>query len=481
MPYNHVPERKQSRLAPLVDLIRRHWDKVAAIVGLMILSFFYGLAVARLDLPPHGILKQAELAGTELWSLIQLNSRDEKEPHPHLVEFENPPARIFVHDSLPSYGDVTFVTMYYEDQYGMFLIDRDGRIMHRWKMPESVIERLEESITTRMKGGYYMIHGAHLFGNGSVVFSITNRGLIMIDKDSNLLWHLERPTHHSVFLDDQETLWVGSSRMVTDKSEAFPNITLPYRDEVILRVSMEGEVLEEFPLTEAIFRGNYQALIMSGHQDFPEATEEDVMHLNDVEIIGEGFARENPFAEPGDILVSMRTIDTVALVDRRTKQMKWSLTGPFLRQHDPDAMPDGSLFIFDNRTDRGSFNVIRHLTEPQSFGYSRVLQIDPETQRILWRFEGTEEHPFYTSVMGMQQVLGNGNVLVVETEGGRVFEVHRETGEIVWEFRNIQPGGEDKTRVGRVSDANRYRRTELPFLTAGRRGRAVYGSAARNQ
>jgi hypothetical protein len=57
------------------------------------------------------------------------------------------------------------------------------------------------------------------------------------------------------------------------------------------------------------------------------------------------------------------------------------------------------------------------------WGYSRILRLDPATQQVLWSFEGSEAFPFYTSIQGKQQLLGNGNILVSDPEGGRAFEV----------------------------------------------------------
>ncbi len=135
-----------------------------------------------------------------------------------------------------------------------------------------------------------------------------------------------------------------------------------------------------------------------------------------------------------------------------------------MRQHDPDCLSDGTISIFDNRTDRGLHNYIKYLSDPQSFGYSRIIQIDPKTQQIRWFFEGTIAQPFYTSIQGMHQLLRNGNVLVVESEGGRVFEVDRETKTIVWEFRNELKYDGSKAILGRVTNASRISRNELDFL-----------------
>jgi hypothetical protein len=64
---------------------------------------------------------------------------------------------------------------------------------------------------------------------------------------------------------------------------------------------------------------------------------------------------------------------------------------------------------------------------------SRLLEVDPLALRIVWRFQGDPPASFYSSEMGAAQQLPNGNVLVTESEKGRVFEITRE-GEVVWDF-----------------------------------------------
>jgi len=57
----------------------------------------------------------------------------------------------------------------------------------------------------------------------------------------------------------------------------------------------------------------------------------------------------------------------------------------------------------------------------------------------------------YTEIRGRHQNLRNGNVLITESLGGRVFEI-TEAGTIVWEFINRF----DEKNVARLNDAIRY-------------------------
>ena len=131
------------------------------------------------------------------------------------------------------------------------------------------------------------------------------------------------------------------------------------------------------------------------------------------------------------------------------------MVGPFLRQHDPDILGDGTLLVFDNRTEMWQRPPVRWLEQPPVWGFSRILRLDPATQQVLWSFEGSKKFPFYTSAQGKQQLLGNGNILVSDSEGGRAFEISPAHGnQVVWEYVNKLEGKGDGL-LGRVTQATR--------------------------
>ena len=68
---------------------------------------------------------------------------------------------------------------------------------------------------------------------------------------------------------------------------------------------------------------------------------------------------------------------------------------------------------------------------------SRVLEIDPRTMRIVWKYQGYDSGQanwaFWTPFIGSVQRLPNGNTLIDEGIDGRLFQVTR-AGAIVWEY-----------------------------------------------
>ena len=67
--------------------------------------------------------------------------------------------------------------------------------------------------------------------------------------------------------------------------------------------------------------------------------------------------------------------------------------------------------------------------------WSRVIEVDPRTDEIVWEYRAEVPTDFYSRTRGASQRLSNGNTLVTESEKGRIFEITRD-GEVVWDFVN---------------------------------------------
>ena len=66
---------------------------------------------------------------------------------------------------------------------------------------------------------------------------------------------------------------------------------------------------------------------------------------------------------------------------------------------------------------------------------SRVLEIDPFTQELLWSYGAREGQSLISEIIGFVERLPGGNTLIAETNYGRVLEVAPDS-RIAWEFVN---------------------------------------------
>mgnify|MGYP000485174750 CR=1 FL=1 len=151
------------------------------------------------------------------------------------------------------------------------------------------------------------------------------------------------------------------------------------------------------------------------------------------------------FTGVGRVLLSFREIGTIAILDPDREEIVWATRGPWLRQHDPDLLASGNILLFDNQGYVGPG------------GITRVIEFDPASQQIVWQYAGTPEHPFESEVRSSQARLANGNTLITESDGGRLFEVAA-NGDIVWNWVNPVRGqrkGDSREVIPIVSWAER--------------------------
>jgi hypothetical protein len=128
----------------------------------------------------------------------------------------------------------------------------------------------------------------------------------------------------------------------------------------------------------------------------------------------------------GDILASYRPTSTVIRISRQTGKILWKLGSPTLAgQHAPTLLEDGNVMIFDNGVHRLD----------DSMPFSRVIEVNPATNAIEWKYQDKPAWNFFSPRMGNAQRLPNGNTLICEASFGRFFEV-TEAGETVWEYVN---------------------------------------------
>lgn len=448
--------RKQVRV--LVGYLRTRWQQVYFLSAVAVVLFGLGMYAGSNQKFPYALLVDAKRAATELFETADLINQ-----HPHKISAEQPRDGVTILDADEVQPGLNFITLFRREKFEIILMDNEGEVIHTWSVPANVTlpERNKDLLWT-LPDNLQPIHGAHLYDNGDVVFNFENKGLVRIDHCSNVVWALNESTHHAVAVDADGTIWVPARQLIRREEKAAPRMRVPYWDDMLLHLRPNGEIISRTSLIRSIIESHYQGILFGGDQDYPESLLDDPLHLNDVDIVDSALASRLSEVSEGDIMVSLRTINAVMILDRKDKSILWSFRGPFLRQHDPEILPDGTLLVYDNRTDIGQHNGAVYLTEPQTFGYSRILRLDPTSQAIIWSYEGSVTEPFYSSIMGKHQPLPNGNVLVVETEGGRVFELDPEDNQIVWEFVNNLD--ESTNFVGRISQAERVSAEQMTFL-----------------
>jgi len=84
-----------------------------------------------------------------------------------------------------------------------------------------------------------------------------------------------------------------------------------------------------------------------------------------------------------------------------------------------------------------------------------VISVDPKSGVTEVLYGGVSHQPMYTSTQGDHQILENGNILMAESNAGRVLEVDAQ-GEIVWEFKSPYRGFLNNHETHAIYRATRY-------------------------
>ncbi len=289
-----------------------------------------------------------------------------------------------------------------------FLVDMNGKVVHEWKLPADV-------------GNY-----AYLLDNGNLLVAIRTQDgpkglpakgghLIEYDWDGNIVWeHVDSTQHHDFRrLPNGNTVYLGWKLLSDEQAARLPG-GLPgtehedgiYAD-TIREVTPAGEIvwewfagdnmdMEKFPLHPGVPRDEY------GH--------------------GNTIAPTND----GNFILNQRHTGTMCIIDKATKEIVWSLTDyEYGQQHDVQMLENGNILFFAN----GSWPVTYLGPETGS----RVVEIDPETNKEVWSYAGDPPRSFFSWFISGAQRLASGNTLICEGLWGRLFEVTPE-GDIVWDY-----------------------------------------------
>jgi len=301
------------------------------------------------------------------------------------------------------------------------LINMNGEIVNEWEISSERSKFLEN--------GYIL-----------VVARGENRSIQEYDWDHNLIWEYKAkgPVHH-----DYQRLENGNTLMIY--SEVVPEEYMEkIRDkkrresvihsDVIIEVTPEKEVVWEWHECEHFDINWHNPMVSIG----------DWTHTNTIQALPENKwydAGDSRF-KPGNVLVSPRSLDTILIVDRESKEIVWKYTGDYKGglsgQHEPNMIRKGlpgagNILVFDNGA--SPTKSLAHA------GETYVLEINPTTKEIVWKYENGQD--FHSKYRGTVQRFPNGNTLICDSDGHRGFEVTKE-GEIVWEYAVPRP-----TRFGR--------------------------------
>jgi len=300
-----------------------------------------------------------------------------------------------------------------------WLINMEGEIVHHWRLPY-----LPGMHGTFLENGNLLYAGQTkaldpaLKQVGFIVLGGRGGDMLEVDWDNNLVWKWEDHYQNHTFwrMKNGNTMllrWVRVPNEVVAQIEGgLAGSDVTQSGEVVMwadgfhEITPDGEIVWEWLPWEHVDIKDFPIC--------PLCTRLEWTHGNTV--------RELP---DGNILTSFRSQSSIFIIDKKTGKLKWMWgRGEITHQHDPSFLDNGNILVFDNGN---------HRQDGSGISYSRVVEVNPRTNEIVWQYKDDPPGDFYTSIMGCCQRLPNGNTVIGETDMGRVFEVTPD-GEIVWEY-----------------------------------------------
>jgi hypothetical protein len=319
-----------------------------------------------------------------------------------------------------------------------YLIDMQGKILHVWSAKVN-------------QNGWYVIR---IDKNGDL-FAITLKDnlFLKVDWDSRVKWKKQMIAHHEITISESGDVYILSYNGRFIFKYGLP---VPILNDSIVIFSPDGKIKREFFLYDIfkeeislgkVLRGYFNiaryildprtyAETFNSSNSADERLEilihgikHDLFHFNSIQIIDRDI---KGLCKKGNLLLSARNIDLIAIIDTEKEKVVWKWGKGFIQmQHNASLLNNNNILLFDNGTFRS---------------YSRIIELDPFTKQIAWEYKARPPQDFFSPYQGSCQRLPNGNTLICDSLNGYIFEVTKE-GEKVWEFYNPEVDEKNKQRA----------------------------------
>lgn len=389
---------------------------------------------------------------------------------------------VVVHDPERAQPGVNFYVSGHASE--AILIDMEGTFLHRWTADYR--DTFPDN-PGRTGASRHNLRRAQLLPDGGVLALWHGGGLARLDLRSNVVWAKDLGFYNDLFYSPggprSAPTPESAGSITTDEGERERETARPphhhtsetlialhktaenrprfgkepvLNDQLLWLDPATGKILRRVSLLDAVIDSEWAPLLTEEHRD-----PADLLHANTITVLDEDLVEGSPF-EPGWILISLREISLIAVVDPEANDGRgaivWGLHGPFKRQHEPVLLPGGpdseaQLLVFDN--------------QGISKDKARALRLSLDGE-ILWSYPDpdgpTADQTLSSDEVGVVQPLANGNLLIVESLGGRAIELGpRENGdweEVVWKFETPHRTGDQGRFIANLMDLQRIPRPD---------------------
>ena len=422
------------------------------ILGLAGIAFLYGMVTAIRQAPPYRTVRDAWIG------LTALRAQHELLASPWPAYLWTPTERserglAFSQTDRAESGYTVYTTTH---DGSARLVDLAGNEVHRWTAPFRHVWPNPQHVPGWVPDHFVHMRQAHVFPNGDLlaVYSTTANtpsgcGMAKLDRDSNVLWTYDGNAHHDFDLGPDGKIFALTHQLrhLTDDDQELAALSnIPLIEDQVTILSPQGDEQKTFSVLDALVASPFFRALLAHVDRYG-----DITHGNTIDVLGPEFASHYDTISPGDVMVCLRNLDLMVVLNPENETVVWATTGPWNHPHDPDPLANGNLLVFDNYHVRGAQHG------------SAVVEFNPRSRQVEWSYAGSSDQPLRSDIRSRQQQLPGGNVLVTDSDNGRLLEVARD-GAMVWEFLNPERGGENEELIPVVCGGHRYAADELPFL-----------------
>ena len=425
--------------------IKEYLFNIVFFVSIIFLGFILGMATMEFRFWPYPVFKEAYQAAKAWDERLTGRSRYNTSLYHHTTYTKTGVLR---YNQKKAYDGLTLFTSGHGQQ--AFLLSMAGQIVHEWHLPFSKVGW--NHIKFPLTDDFIWWRNIYLYPNGDLLAVYEAEGdtpfgygLIKIDKDSHLIWKYAERVHHDVNVGSDGKIYTLIHHIVTTKIPGL-KVEPPFLEDSIVILSPEGQELKRVSISKLFVNSGF-----SNFEFVPvHPIKGDLWHTNNIEILDEPVATQFPTLEKGEILISLKHIDSLVVVDLNKEQIVSIIRGEWRGQHDPDFLSNGNILLFDNLGHYGKG------------GGSQIIEVNPVSREVVWRYVGNEKDIFFSKIRSVQQRLPNGNTLITSSDQGRIFEVTPEQ-EIVWEFITPFRAPHDNQLTAVVCGGERFQSSSLHF------------------
>jgi hypothetical protein len=297
------------------------------------------------------------------------------------------------------------------------LVDMEGNVIQHWNEPN-----------TRLWTACKLLPNGDLLGVGRNFDPAdpqpkrdADRRIMRLSWQGKIIWKRAIWAHHDVDLTPD-----GNIITLTYEYQSIPELhkRSSIRVDSVALLTPDGEIIKQSSIVAAYQASSDKLKLVKIKPRMKWGRRQvDILHPNTVEWLDHRHLFErDPIYGPGNVLVTSRVQNLVTIINWESNRVLWAWgRGEIIGPHEATLLENGHVLLFDNGN--------------KARGFSRILEVDPLTNKIVWEYRAKEPKTFFTTSRGGCQRLANGNTLITNSNHGQAFEVTPE-GNIVWEFLN---------------------------------------------